>query len=166
MNRSEVNKYCLSATRLKATEIYNFCHTIRMHFTCSEIKKMSEDSSDSSVYSRGSIFYHFFASENYQSNVCSRHGNKTSFLEDLLDTRTANHKPYRSLSLWERVKRKQRVAKEMLTACIIDAEQLNEDQNGYSHGNKILVVDCLNFIDQVKKTDWKRASHQIRWPFQ
>jgi len=131
--------------------MYNVCHTIQMRFTGSKIKKIGEDSADSSVYSQGSnSLLTSFVSKNYQSSVCAHCRHKASFLEDLLDTKTTYHKPYRSLSLWERVKRKQRVTKEILAACIIDAEQLKKDQYGYLHSNKVLAIDCLNFIDRVK----------------
>jgi len=101
MNGIEVNRYCLGVTRLKATEIYNFRHTIQMRFTFRN-KKMGKDSADSSVYSQGSnSFSSSFVLKNYQSSICARCGHKASFLEDLLDTRTTYRKPYRSLLLRE-----------------------------------------------------------------
>ena len=53
-----------------------------MRFTRSEMKKMGENSTDSSVYSRGSnSLLSSFVSEKYQSSVFAYHGHKASFLK-------------------------------------------------------------------------------------
>ena len=55
--------------------------------------------------------------------------------------------------------------KKILAACIIDAKQLKADKNRYLHGNTLLYVNCLIFINKVK-TDCESSLRQVRQTLQ